>query len=126
MENTITRVRILGPKLFHHDTWRVRINGEKWDYDHDLDCFIAKDHYVVDRVDMPLLVVVAFHMAWQLDEWSSSFEVPLPAEGLHKPWICPAIMMSRKRHAGAILLSAEKNGFVFEVSACRGWRKRKL
>ena len=121
-----TEVRILGPKLFHHDTWRVRINGEKWDYDHDLDCFIDRRHYVVDRVDMPLLVVVGFHMAWNINECTITFGVPLPAEGLPKPLAYPAIMVSRKRSAGMILLPAEKNGFVFEVSACRGRWKRKL
>lgn len=125
MENVTTRVHILGPKLFHHDMWRVRINGEKWDYDHDLDCFI-KHHYVVDRVDMPLLVVVAFHMAWNLDERTSTFGVPLPAEGLPKPWGQPHIMCGRARGRGVILLPAYNGGPSFEVLACRGWRKRKL
>ena len=130
MENVKTEVSILGPKLFHHDTWRVRINGEKWDYDHDLDCFINRHHYVVDRVDMPLLVVVAFHQAWNLCDWikpfSSIASVPLPAEGLPKPWRYPNIMYGRSRYQGVILLPAYKGGPSFEVSACRGWRKRKL
>lgn len=126
MEIVKTEVSILGPKLFHHDTWRVRINGEKWLYDHDLDCFIARHHHVVDRIDMPLLVVVAFHMAWRINgnNWTCGwiYSVPLPAEGLPKPWGHPAIMRSRKRYAG-VILPGKKDDPIFVVSACRGrWR----
>ena len=123
-----TRVSILGPKLFRHDTWRVRINGEKWLYDHNLDCFIARDRHVVDRVDMPLLVVIAFHLAWCL---SGCFPldfipwVPMPAEH-SKPCGRPQIMYDNEKYHGVITFPLWEDGPDFEVSACRGWRKRKL
>ena len=117
----ITRVRILGPKLFHHDTWRVRINGEKWDYDHDLDCFIDRHHYVVDRVDMPLLVVIGFHLAWRLCGYYPLDFIPwVPMSAEHsKPCGRPHIMCDRKKYRAAATCPLWEDGPVFEVSSAK-------
>lgn len=124
MENVKTEVSILGPKLFHHDTWRVRINGEKWDYDHDLDCFIAKDRHVVDRVDMPLLVVVAFHQAWNLNGWPWQHDfipwVPMSADH-SKPIGRPQIMHDKAKYHACFTLPLWEDGPDFEVSCAKRW-----
>lgn len=86
-----TEVRICGRKLFHHDVWRVLIDGCKWLYDENNDCFIrCYDRYMgykhlwviceddfwdvyppvdgpamVSKKDMPIPVQVGFYWAWE-------------------------------------------------------------
>ena len=65
----LTEVRICGRKLFHHDVWRVRINGHKWLYDKNNDCFMEKHGMgdygkAVAEKDMPIDVRLGFALAW--------------------------------------------------------------
>lgn len=65
----LTEVRICGRKLFHHDVWRVLINGHKWLYDANNDCFMEKygmgDYgKAVAKKDMPIDVHLGFSLAW--------------------------------------------------------------
>ena len=65
----LTEVRIRGRKLFHHDVWRVLINGRKCLYDANNDCFMevyGMGDYgkTVAKKDMPLNVHFGFSLAW--------------------------------------------------------------